>query len=106
MRRCHELRRKPVEDFTVEDLRIMIGQAIGLDALVPIALSTVEDNPLAAGDYYEGDLLVSLVGIPNAYWADHPDDWFRLRDIAGRVAALASVLDRAKVFLESSKGGA
>jgi len=30
----------------------MIGQAIGLDAFVPLALSTVEDNPLAAGDYY------------------------------------------------------
>jgi len=106
MRRCHELRRQPIEGFTVEDLRIMIGQAIGLDALVPVALSTVEDNPLAAGDYFEGDLLVSLLGVPDAYWADHTDDWYRLREVAGRVASLTSVLDRAKLFLDSSTGGA
>jgi hypothetical protein len=38
VRRVHELRRKPVGEFTVEDLRIMIGQEIALEVLVPRAL--------------------------------------------------------------------
>ena len=31
---CHTLRKKPLKDFTVEDLRIMIGQNIGLKYLI------------------------------------------------------------------------
>ncbi len=34
---CHRLRRTPVRDFTVGELRIMIGQGIGLPWLVPLA---------------------------------------------------------------------
>jgi hypothetical protein len=35
---CHRLHRVPLRDFTVEDLRITIGQQIGLDYLIPLAL--------------------------------------------------------------------
>ena len=35
---CHRLRRIPLRDFSVEDLRIMIGQDIGLEHLAPLAL--------------------------------------------------------------------
>ena len=57
---CHELRRKPLRDFTIEDLRIMIGQQIGLPFLVPLALDILEQNPLAEGDFFAGDLLYSV----------------------------------------------
>ncbi|NBD27408.1 hypothetical protein GT019_26350 [Paenibacillus sp. T1] len=36
--RCHELRRKPLMSFSIEDLRIMIGQGFSLKYLVPVAL--------------------------------------------------------------------
>jgi len=58
---CHRLRRKPLDEFTAEDLRIMIGQGIGLPHLVPRALNLLEREPLAEGDCYPGDLLISLV---------------------------------------------
>ena len=38
VRRCHEVRNKPLDEFTVEDLRLMIGQQIALQHLVPLAL--------------------------------------------------------------------
>jgi hypothetical protein len=41
VRTCHALRRKPLRDFTVEDLRIMIGQNIGLNYLMPLAIEHV-----------------------------------------------------------------
>ena len=34
---CHRLHRVPLCDFTVENLRITIGQIIGLEYLVPLA---------------------------------------------------------------------
>ena len=35
---CHKLRKKQLKDFEIEDLRIMIGQNIGLKFLIPIAI--------------------------------------------------------------------
>ena len=35
--RCHELTKLPLDNFTTEDLRIMIGQQISLDYLIPLA---------------------------------------------------------------------
>jgi len=57
---CHRLRRKPIDDFTVEELRIMIGQNIGVRYLLPRAIDILRDTPLAAGDFFEGDLLLSI----------------------------------------------
>jgi hypothetical protein len=58
----HQLRKKPLLEFTVEDLRIMIGQRIGLPHLMPLAIGILEQEPLAEGDFYPGDLLYSVVG--------------------------------------------
>ena len=58
----HRLRKKPLAEFTVEDLRIMIGQGIGLPYLIPLAVAVLEREPLAEGDFYPGDLLSSVIG--------------------------------------------
>jgi CDI immunity proteins len=70
---CHRLRTKPVDEFTVEDLRIMIGQKIGLSHLVPLAVAAVERDPLAEGDYYPGDLLANLIG--SVDWLKANPEW-------------------------------
>ncbi|MCW3816178.1 contact-dependent growth inhibition system immunity protein [Micromonospora sp. DR5-3] len=46
VRRCWELQRKPLAGFTVEDLRIMLGQEIGVPALLPIAVQVLLRDPL------------------------------------------------------------
>lgn len=61
---CHQLRRKSLGDFTVEDLRIMIGQDIGSKYLLPKAIETLIQNPFASGDFYAGDLLLSVATLP------------------------------------------
>jgi hypothetical protein len=58
---CHRLWTKPVSEFTVADLQIMIGQGIGLTHLVPRALQILEKDAFAEGDYYAGDLLTSAI---------------------------------------------
>src|SRR6186713_1363074 len=65
----HRLRKKPIGEFSVEDLRLMIGQGIGLRFLVPLSLEAVERSPLAEGDYYPGDLLASLLRVEPGFWA-------------------------------------
>ena len=82
---CHRLRRKPLDEFTVEDLRIMIGQKIGLPYLLPIALERLKDDPLAAGDYYPGDLLAMVVSADDSFWSTRPDLFRQIREIVRRV---------------------
>lgn len=54
---CAALRKKPIGQFTTEDLRIMIAQDIGVEVLKPLVLEVLRDDPMAEGDYYPGDLL-------------------------------------------------
>jgi CDI immunity proteins len=84
VRNCHRLRKKPINQFTVEDLRIMIGQDIGTEYLMPKALKVLEVNPLARGDFYDGDLLHSLMklyGEQGKYWKEHPENLNRARKV-------------------------
>jgi CDI immunity proteins len=90
---CHRLRRKPLAEFAVEDLRIMIGQKISLSYLVPLAVERLEEEPLAAGDYYAGDLLQAVLSAGEEFWASHPDSLQRVRKVVGRVKDLLRSLD-------------
>lgn len=72
VRTCHALRRKPLRDFTVEDLRIMIGQDISLNYLIPLALEHLQQDPLVAGDFFPGDLLTNVLKVKANFWHTHP----------------------------------
>ncbi|MDQ2088017.1 contact-dependent growth inhibition system immunity protein [Herbivorax sp. ANBcel31] len=69
---CQELRKKPISSFTVEDLRIMIGQNIGLNYLIPLALEILEDNLFSQGDLYSGDLLNQVLKVSKDFWESNP----------------------------------
>ena len=66
--RVHELRRTPLNEFTIGDVRLMISQNQSLDYMVPKALEMLEVNLLAEGDFYEGDLAKSVLNIPLDFW--------------------------------------
>ncbi|WP_460531543.1 contact-dependent growth inhibition system immunity protein [Chitinimonas naiadis] len=66
------LRKVPLNTLDTEGVRLLIGQKIGLPYLVPIALNLLMDNPYAEGNFYPGDLLVSVLGIPESFWKAHP----------------------------------
>jgi hypothetical protein len=72
VRTCHALRRKPLRDFTVEDLRIMIGQNFSLNYLIPLAIEHLQQDPLVAGDFFPGDLLANVLKVKADFWHMHP----------------------------------
>jgi hypothetical protein len=85
VQRVHELRRKPLDRLTVEDLRLLIGQQVALGATVPLALGMLRHRALLEGDYYPGDLLMAVLGIPDEYWTAHPDQVAVLREAIDRL---------------------
>lgn len=72
---CHKLRKKHLKDFTVEDLRIMIGQSFNLDYLILLSIEKLEENILIEGDCYEGDLLSMVLTSEIEYWKKNQSLW-------------------------------
>ncbi len=80
--RCHELRTKPLRDFTVEDLRIMIGQQVALNHLVWPALERLRSDSLVDDDDYPTDLLASVLRVDTKFWERTPDYDQELHNLA------------------------
>jgi hypothetical protein len=51
----------------------MIGQDIGLEYLIPLALERLRADPYAEGDCYPGDLLVNVLGSDAGFWRRRPE---------------------------------
>lgn len=79
--RCYELYKTTLNKFTTEDLRIMIGQQIGLNYLIPLAIDTLRHDLFAEGDYFEGDLLKNVLLVDTAFWYHHKEHWQTLNDL-------------------------
>ena len=72
---CHKLIKKQLKNFNIEDLRIMIGQSIGLKFLIPLAIDKLTENILAEGNLFEGDLLKSVLTSETDYWKRETENW-------------------------------
>ena len=81
IKKCHQLRKKRLGEFSIEDFRIMIGQDISLNFLTPLVLDILSTNLFAEGDYYKGDLLQSLLNIKTEFWKDNPKYWHQLDEM-------------------------
>ena len=88
VKECHRLRQIPLCRFTIEDLRLAIGQSMGLEYLVPLALERLRDDPLAEGAYYPCDLLVNVLGVDQEFWKRNSE----LRDQTAAIAEQAFAL--------------
>lgn len=72
---CNKLRKIQLKDFKVEDLRVMIGQDIGLKFLLPLAIEMLNENILVEGDYYPGDLLSVVLSAEKDFWKENSTLW-------------------------------
>ncbi|WP_121357775.1 contact-dependent growth inhibition system immunity protein [Flavisolibacter nicotianae] len=72
--RCFNYRKVPVSELTTEQLRLLIGQQIGLRFTIPKAINVLQADVLAEGDYYPGDLLNSLLGLSEEGWNLYPNE--------------------------------
>lgn len=68
-------------DFGVEELRLLISRQQSLRRYVPLAIDILEQNPLAEGAYYPGDLLHAVLNVDVNYWHAHRDQWERMTEI-------------------------
>jgi hypothetical protein len=92
MKRIKQLRKIPLNEFTTEDLRLMIGQRIGLDYTMVMALEVLTEDLFAEGDFYPGDLLKSLLELHHHVWENRKQYWQTLNNlIKGRLKELGEL---------------
>lgn len=101
----HRLYSLPIGRFSVEDLRIMLGQRRGVAYLLPLALQQLEDNPLAEGDFYEGDLLLAALDAGSGHWKPHSIELRRAVKVARQAAKALERLETTEDHRESVRRG-
>lgn len=85
---CHKYRKIPIKDLTIEQIRLLISQEIGIGYLTDIALEKLELNILAEGDFYEGDLLVAVSGLPTEFWNEKQTEFRTFKNLVERNSEL------------------
>lgn len=71
--RCYQLRRTPVERLTLADVRLLLGQGIGLPYLMPIAIEALKSQPLIETEHYCGDLLANVLKTSSKFYDVHQE---------------------------------
>ncbi|MFI2430148.1 contact-dependent growth inhibition system immunity protein [Streptomyces sp. NPDC018955] len=94
MATARELRRKPIGSLTVEDMRLLIRQDVGLAHLLPLAVEVLRANPLAEGDMYEGDLLAAVLTRSAVVWSEFPELGREVRLIVSELTDVPPALKR------------
>lgn len=90
----HALRRKAIGELTVEDLRLLIRQDVGVTHVLPVALEVLRDDPMAEGDMYEGDLLAAVLSMNPEVWSESPELGRALHLIVSELRGLTPSLRR------------
>jgi hypothetical protein len=106
--RVLELRRKPFRDLTDGEVRLAVGQSVGLRHVLPLAVERLRPNPLLDADNYPGDLLAALIRLDAQVWTEWPDLHAELAELFR--LAMARSPDETESLRESlqlpSSGGA
>jgi hypothetical protein len=82
----HAYRKVPVAALETEQLRMLVGQSIGLPFLVHVLLEVLGSDPWAEGDSFRGDLMSAALRSQNhLFWLTNPALLDRLLDIVARM---------------------
>jgi hypothetical protein len=79
--KCYDYRKIKLSELTIEQIRLLISQQIGIEFLIGIALKKLELNIIAEGNLYEGDLLDSVSKIPAKFWNKNKTEFEKLKII-------------------------
>jgi len=93
VQRVHALRKKLLRDLQPDEIRLCVGQGIGLAYLVPRALDILARDPWTDTEYYSGDLLRACIEVKRSFWDKHVAERDRMRSVL-RLAAAAATPDR------------
>jgi hypothetical protein len=100
--KCEAALETPLDELSLQQMRLLINQGIGLDLLMPRALDVLDRDPAISVTFFEGDLLRACLTAPPEFWSRRGEQAARLAGIARR-ARLDDrfVTDALEAFMQS-----
>ena len=92
---CHRLRKIPIDDLSAGDVRMLMGQQIGVRHLAPVAVRLLDMDPMLDATFYPGDLLTTVLRADASHYRGFPELRNKLVSIASR--AQQSILELGEV---------
>lgn len=86
--KCYSYRKISIAELKDEQIRLLISQKIGIEHLIGIALEKLERNILTECDFYKGDLLIAVSGLPTKFWNENQTEFRTLKNIVERNSEL------------------
>ena len=83
----YRLENTPLKDWTEGDLTRMLGQGFSPEILVPMALTSLIDEPLKEGFFYSGDMLFGVLRMPASYFENNRDIYKQVKTIVDLLLA-------------------
>ncbi|UYQ93786.1 contact-dependent growth inhibition system immunity protein [Chitinophaga horti] len=65
---CHNARKKKIRDLSLNELRTLLTQDIGVPYILPSVMAALEKDLLTDTRFYPGDLLLAAVSMPERTW--------------------------------------
>lgn len=93
IKKIEELKEKKIKDLTCEDIRVLVSQNIALDITIPIAISFIQYDVMIECDYYEGDLLNSMLLSDTRFWETNINLKSKLKEIIASNISYISEFD-------------
>ena len=87
---------KPISTLTPEDLNNLLVHQVAPSAVVPRVLDILVDAPLISSGNYPGDLLETLLELPETYWSAHNDHWMRTHGVLHSIEEGLKLIERPK----------
>ena len=88
VKKCYQYRKISIAELTDEQIRLLISQQMGTEYLIGVALEKLEQNILTEGDFYEGDLLVAVSGLPTEFWTENQTEFRTFKSLVERNSEL------------------
>lgn len=81
VKNCYEYRKIPISMLSIEQIRTLISQDIGIEQIIGLTIEKLENDVLAEGDFYPGDLLVATSKIKDKFWKMNPSKLKKIEEI-------------------------
>jgi hypothetical protein len=91
----------PLKDLKWPDIRVLIGQNIGLKYLMPWAIDAVTKRPLYRAELFDGDLLVACLKVDGKHWVNNMEQWHSLKSILDDLDSAMNSVGEARVRFEN-----
>lgn len=80
-RTSYSARKKPLAQLSAEEIRLLLGQKIGLKYVIPLGISILKENVGIMVQYYEGDLLNQFLGLDINDWEENYVDLKEMQEL-------------------------